>query len=271
MRRRTLKKLVHSISAELCKTLCSRGFLLCAIVTCLLCFTSTVYADSLDGKEYTVPEILLGGAKFDLHFTSYDILQLSVNPYVTLFLPVLSSVPFVTAFCTERSSGNMRFTVTRIGRKQYCIVKFIAALLSGGAAVLSGFAAYSILICMFFPNPAQMLSACIRFLLGMGLYGAVSVLPAVLLAPFTENPYIICCFPFILMNFYYTAVAKLQSMLQAAARYDLLMRTDFLYPNLLKDTLFHAHAGALLYHAVLMIAVFAGFTAAMNRRLDYGQ
>ena len=250
--------------------LCSRGFLLCAVITCLLCFTSTVYTDSIDGKEYTVLEILFG-TKFDLHFTSYDILQLSVNPYVTLFLPVLSSVPFVTAFCTERSSGNMRFTVTRIGKYRYCIVKFITALLSGGAAILSGFAVYGILICICFPNPEQMLSAYIKFLIGMGIYGAVSVLPAFLLSPFTTNPYIICCFPFIFMNFYYTAVAKIQSMLLASDHFDLLMSIDFLYPNVLKDTLFHVNFSVLIYHAILMIAVFAGFTCVMNRRLDYGQ
>ena len=267
-----MKKLIHHVSVELYKTLCNRSFLLCAIITCLLCFTSTVYTDSLDGKEYTVLEIITGGSKFDfLSFTSYDILQLSVNPYVTLFLPVLSSIPFVTAFCAERSCGNIRFTVTRIGKYRYCIVKFITALLSGGTAVLSGYAVFGLLICTFFPNPEQILSAYIKFLIGMGIYGAVSVLPAFLLSPFTANQYIICCFPFIFMNFYFIAVAKIQSMLLTSNHPDLFMKIDFLYPNVLKDTLFHMNAGALVYHAVLTIAVFTGFTWVMNRRLDYGQ
>lgn len=265
-----MKKLLHQLSVELYKTLCTRGFWLCAVIICLLCFTSIVYTDSLDGKEYTVLEIIFG-TKYDLHFTSYDILQNSVNPYVTLFLPVLSSVPFVTAFCAERSSRNIRFTVTRIGKYRYCIAKFISALLSGGTAVLLGFAVYGLLICAFFPNPEQMLSAYIRFLIGMGIYGAVSVLPAFLLSSFTANQYIICCFPFIFMNFYFTAVAKIQSMLLASDRFDLLMIIEFLYPNVLKDTLFHVNAGALVYHAVLTIAVFMGFSWVMNRRLDYGQ
>lgn len=265
-----MKKLFHHVSAALRQTLCSRGFLLCAGLICLLCFTSTVYTDSIDGKEYTVLEILFG-TKFDLHFTSYEILQLSVNPYVTLFLPVLSSAPFVTAFCAERSSGNIRFSIPRTGKYQYCIAKCITAFLSGGAAVLSGFAAYGILICICFPNPEHVLSAYLRFLLGMGIYGAVSVLPAVLLSPFTTNPYILCCFPFLFMNFYFTAVAKIQGMLLASGQLDLLMRIDFLYPSCLKDTLFHANTGTLIYHAVLMLAVSVGFTFVMNRRLDYGQ
>ena len=265
-----MKKLFHQVAVELYKTFCTRGFLLCAVITCLLCFTSVVYTDSLDGKEYTVLEIIFG-TKYDLHFSSYDILQMSVNPYVTLFLPVLSSIPFVTAFCAERSSGNIRFTVTRIGKYRYCIAKFSAALLSGGAAILSGFAVYGILICIFFPNPDHILSAYIRFLLGMGLYGAISVLPAFLLSSFTANQYIICCFPFIFMYFYFTVIAKIQSMLLASDHLDLLMRIDFLYPNVLKDTLFHVNVAALVYHAVLLIAVFAGFICVMNRRLDYGQ
>lgn len=113
-----------------------------------------------------------------------------------------------------------------------------------------------------------MLSACIRFLIGIGLYGAVSVLPAVLLSPFTVNPYLICCFPFLFMNLYFTAVAKIQSMLQSAGRYDLLMHTDALYPSALKDTLFRADSGVLLFYDALTASALTVFTAAMHRRLD---
>ncbi len=267
-----MKKLFRYITTWLYQSLWNRGFFLCALMTCLLCFTSTVYADSLNGKEYTVLEIIAGGEKFHfLSFSSFDILQMSVNPYVTLFLPVLSSVPFVSAFCAERNSGNIRFTIARSGKFGYCSTKFFTALLSGAAVIMLGFSLYSLMICIFFPNPEQMLSDYFKLLIGMGLYGFVSVLPAVLFSAFTANPYIICCFPFILMNLYFTIVSKIQDHLRETENINMLMKMDFLYPSILKDTLFQVNYGALIYHAVLVAAVFCGFSLLMNRRCDYGQ
>lgn len=136
-----MKRLKNSLAVGLYQTVCSRGFLVCALITCGLCFVSVVYADSLNGREYTVAEIIAGGSEFGfLSVTAFDILQQSVNPYLTLFLPVLSSIPFAAAFCTERSSGNLRFTVPRTGKPGYCIAKFLTAMLSGGAVTASGFA-----------------------------------------------------------------------------------------------------------------------------------
>ncbi len=267
-----MKKLFNSITVELRKTIFSYGFILCIIITCLLCFTSPVYTDGLTGKEYSTFEVIANKNRSIFSaYTSSRILHTSVSPYLTLFIPVLSSLPFVTSFCAERLGGNMRFVITKSGKYRYCISKYISAVLSGGTAVMIGFILYSVAICLVFSNEKLSAVELIKMFVGIGLYGIVSVLPAVFLAAFIKNKYMICCFPFIFMHFYYTTVSKIQDIFNAHFRWDIVMKMYFLYPSNIKEILFHFNSGIIIYHAALAIAAFVGFTVIMNRRLDYGQ
>lgn len=267
-----MKRIFNSITVELRKTIFSYGFILCIIVTFLLCFTSSVYTDSLTGKEYSVFEVISNKSRSAFSsFTSSQILHASVSPYLTLFIPVLSSLPFVTSFCAERLGGNMRFVITRSGKYKYCISKFISAVLSGGTAVMVGFILYSAVVCFAFSNEELYVLELIKMYVGMGIYGMISVLPAFFLSAFIKNKYMICCFPFIFMHFYYTSVSKAQDIFNARDRWDIVLKMYFLYPSNIKEVLFDFNSGIIIYHAVLAIAALVGFTVIMNRRLDYGQ
>lgn len=267
-----MKKLFNSITVELRKTIFSYGFILCIVITCLLCFTSSVYTDSLTGKEYSVFEIIANKSRSVFSsFTSSQLLHASVSPYLTLFIPVLSSLPFVTGFCAERLGGNMRFVITRSCKYKYCISKFISAVLSGGTAVMAGFILYSVAVCYSFSNESLSALELIKMYTGMGIYGMISVLPAFFLSAFIKNKYMICCFPFIFMHFYYTTVSKVQDIFNARERWDIVMKMYFLYPSNIKEVLFDFNSEIIIYHAVLTVAALVGFTVIMNRRLDCGQ
>ena len=267
-----MKKLINSAAVELRKTSFSYGFILCILITCLLCFTSSVYTDSLTGKEYSVFEVIANKSRSVFSsFTSSQLLRTSGSPYITIFIPVLSSLPFVTGFCAERLGGNMRFVIIRSGKYKYCVSKFISAVLSGGTAVMSGFMLYSIAICFSFSNEGLSAIELIKMYIGMGIYGMISVLPAFFLSAFIRNKYMICCFPFIFMHFYHTTVSKVQGICNARDRWDIVIKMYFLYPSNIKEVLFDVNAGIIIYHAVLAIAALVGFTVIMNRRLDYGQ
>lgn len=267
-----MKKLFNSVTVELRKTIFSYGFIICIVITCLLCFTSPVYGDGSTGKEYSAFEVIANKSwPLFSSFKSSQILHSSVSPYLTLFIPVLSSLPFVTGFCAERLGGNMRFVITRSGKYKYCISKSISAVLSGGIAVMFGFILYSIAICFAFSNEGFSVLEMIKMYAGMGLYGMISVLPAFFLSAFIKNKYMICCFPFIFMHFYYTTVSKVQDIFNAHYRDDIVIKMYFLYPSNIKEVLFDFNSGIIIYHAVLAIAALAGFTVIMNRRLDYGQ
>lgn len=267
-----MKKIIYSIAVELKKTIFSYGFILCIVITCLLCFTSSVYTDSFTGKEYSVFEVMANKSRSVFSsFTSSQMLHASVSPYLTLFIPVLSSLPFVTGFCAERLGGNMRFVITRSGKYKYCISKFISAVLSGGTAVMAGFILFSVAVCFSFSNEGLSALELIKMCIGMGVYGMISVLPAFFLSAFIKNKYMICCFPFIFMHFYYTSVSKVQDIFNAHGKWDMVFKMSFLYPSYIKEVLFDVNADIIIYHAVLAVAALVGFTIIMNRRLDYGQ
>lgn len=206
-----------------------------------------------------------------ISFTSVQILYNSISPYITLFLPVLSSIPFVTVFCAERISGGMRFTITRSGKNVYCISKFISAIISGGLAVMFGFIPYSVVVYFEFPDNNAEISEFMKMYAGMGLYGMVSVLPAFFLSSFIKNKYMICCFPFIFMHFYYTTISKIQDILNAHKKDDVVLKIIFLYPRELKNVFITENADVVIYNLVLAVSAIIGFTIIMNRRLDYGQ
>lgn len=269
-----LKKLMNISIKDLNKTILSPGFTLCIIITFCLCFTSVIYTDGTTGQEYTVIQILLNMS--DFKFTNLDaveIFRLSVGNYLTIFLPILSAVPYVTFFCAERVSGCMRFGISRSGKLRYYTAKFISAILSGGLAVMTGYSLYGTIIYTIFPTRETSLTEFAQLAVGMAFYGMISVLPAFFLSAFIKNKYIICCLPFIIMHFYFTLLSRIQSMFINKDRFDLVFKMDFLYPNniryiFIKDT---NNLSILLFYALLSVISFTGFIIIMNRRLDCGE
>lgn len=272
-----MKKFLNSLISDLNKIIVGYGFIASVVFVFLLCFTSVIYRDILNGKEYTVIEILLSEKNFtNMEFSSQSILYTSVSPYITIFLPILSSIPFVTTLCAERSGGNIRFIITRTGKMVYCISKFLSALLSGMSSVMLGFVLYSVAICISFECNIKV-SELIKMYIGMAFYGAVSVLPALLLSAFIKNKYVVCCFPFIFMHFYYTIIAKIQDYLFSENMGSTVVKMGFLYPDMLKNILLDynnvekLHEYTVIYYSLLTIFTFIGFVVIMNRRFDYGQ
>lgn len=264
-----MKKLLRVTIIDLRKTLVSYGTVVCIAAVFLLCFASTIYTDGFTGKEYTVLEVIADRNKLpQIGLSPLDIVRSSVNPYLTLFLPVLSSIPFVTLFCAERLSGNIRFIITRTGKLTYALSKFFSAVISGALTVTIGFIMYSLVIFVVFGRDGA-LSDLIRIYTGTAIYGAVSVLPAFLLSSFIRNKYMICCFPFIFMHFYYTVLAKLQD--HYIDNWKVILKINMLYTSNIKDIFFTHDKSTVMLYTVLTVAVFAVYTLIMNRRLDNGQ
>ncbi len=266
-----MKKLMRSLSVDLRKSFFGYGFLLCTLVVFLLCFASVIYTDGQTGKEYTALEIIADKSQLpNIKFSGMSILHISVNPYLTLFLPVLSSIPFVTLFCAERTGGNLRFIILRTGKIVYCLSKFFSALISGAVTVALGFMLYSVVILCVFGMDGG-ISELIKIYTGIAVYGAVSVLPAFFLSSFIKNKYMICCFPFIFMHFYYTAIAKIQDYFNAHDNWEAVLKISFLYTNNIKEIFFSQDTTAVIFYSSLTVISFIGFYLIMNRRVDYGQ
>lgn len=269
-----LKKLFRNIKIDLNKSIFSFGFAICIIVTFLLCFTSVIYTDGRTGREYSVFQIIIDMQKFrHISLDAESVFRASVSHYLTIFLPVLSALPYVTFFCSERVSGCIRMSISRSGKLPYYTAKFISAAISGGFAVMMGYILYGFVIYNIFPSNSASLIGFLKLSFGMLLYGAISVLPAFFLSAFIKNKYIICCLPFIIMHFYYTMLSRIQDKFISTNNWNAVMKMSFLYPNSIRE-IFETSNNRLLvlcFYVCLAVISFIGFTIIMNRRFDYGE
>lgn len=285
-------KTLHTLKVELNKTIINAGFLLSVLITIALQFTTQIYVDAESGKPYCVLEVLLqldrNRIKQDCMFSAFRVLQAGVAGYFVMFVSIIAAFPFIPAFCEERSSGLIRFTIQRTGKLRYYTVKFISAALGGGLAILLGYVIYALLLAILFPSiysyplPAEeMMLYTHKFvatrlalsMLGMFLYGAVSAIPAFLMASIVRNKYIITCVPFMILYLYSSSLTK---MVYDAMETRNQKRIDL--GNILKPeqitTLYYGDSIAkksLLFQTAFVILAFLLFIYSMNRRRDLGE
>ena len=216
--------------ADFRKVVLNSYFLLSALVVFLLCFTSNIYTDTSSGRTYTVFEALTSIDKVliskETSFASINVIKNAFSGYNTMFMPIIAALPFMISFCTERSSGFMRFQITRCGRWKYYLSKFMAVLISGGLAVLTGVLLFAAVTNALFPPlssydvseseialtlPGGEMTVFVRLIIAAFAYGAVSTFPAFLISSFSRNPYLITCIPFMLDYIRDTGVKKILS------------------------------------------------------------
>ena len=264
-----MKAFFYCLKVDLQKSIFSYGFILCIIVTFLLCFTSVIYTNT-EGQEFSAFEVLADRDNFKfVEFNSGEIIYNSISAYLTMFLPILSALPFVSFFCAERVSGYLRFNIIRCGKFSYYTSKFFTAIISGGLAIMLSYSAYAVVICIIFPNNISFANM-VKFLAGLSLYGMISVIPAFLLSSFIKNKYLICCFPFIFMHFYFTTLTRIQSVLIDKNNWEAIVKMDFLYPDRIVRLFFGESFSCLIYNLVLAFVAYFGFIIIMNKRFDYG-
>lgn len=290
-------KIVYGICQEMKKSIISYGFLACVMITWGLLFTVTGYYDTDTGKTYSVLECMFMSGKM-LHsqaaFSSIQMVSNISGGFFQMFLPIVAAFPFMPNFCTERRSGLIRFTISRMGKWNYYFTKFFSAILSGGLAVVMGYFLYAIVIYLRFPALSSYSadeiervllgsSELMRFLgsvLGVFLYGMISVLLAFLLASFLKNKYLVTCIPFTLMYIYSIYLDKMATNTFGVEGKEKLYDLQVvLNPQTIcnvqsiktggqwNDTIIYA----LVWQGILLVITFLLFAFIMNRRCDSGE
>ena len=290
-------KFFHTLRQDLNKTIINLGFIGAALMTCLLCFTAPAYMDNATTKSYSVFEsIYTFDKKFvqsQTNFASINLFSIGLNGYISMFIPIIVAFPFMVSFCAERNNGLMRFTITRSGKLRYYLSKFFASLLSGGLAVLLGLMIYGIAVYIIFPplssyniDPEMMMytepeGKRIWLTLSSGfIYGAFSTLPAFFLSSFCKNPYIITCFPFMLVYVWNTVIQKLQFKLWENPSgfdndyYEKLTAfspsSPMYIPSILSNELTTGGKYMLWFNSIYLVVILVGFILIMNLRTDKG-
>ena len=290
--RNTALKTSHVLRQDFSRVVFSYRFLLCVLIVAGLCFTTPIYTEHDTGKEYNVLLVLAGFSRKqiwdDLGLTFYRVVMNSASSYLTLFIPIVAAFPFITAFCTERNSGNLRLTLFRSGRARYCVSKFLTCAASGGLAVMFGYLLYGAVIFPLFPlqlptvgyaaagatiSAAGMVTGILRNALGMFLYGAASSLPAFLFSAFIKNRYIIICLPFMLIYAAQSAVSKIITGALSGNYYESVQWMEELSPLSIQKIPFPRPDTwiSILINLAVCAAAFLTFFEAIKRKCDCGE
>lgn len=281
--------MLKALKCDLLRCVLNKWFIMSAAITAALCFSVQVYTDNSNGRVYSVLEALLSIDHTVMAESSELIPPLiigkALSGYAAMALPITAALPFVMSFISERSSGNMRFTVIRTGRVKYYLSKFFSALLSGGLAVWLGVNLFAVLVYILFPHtqspemladyiPNGVFSMLLRTAAGAFGYGAISILPAFFLCSFCTNSYIILCVPFLLKFIYETILSTVQTNLVAAGDYEIYQQTLPFYPNAI-TFLFEIPFGKdfitiITLNLLFAVTAFFAFVLVMEKRADRG-
>ena len=281
--------MLKALKCDLLRCVLNKWFIMSAAITAALCFSVQVYTDNSNGRVYSVLEALLSIDHTVMAESSELIPPLiigkALSGYAAMALPITAALPFVMSFISERSSGNMRFTVIRTGRVKYYLSKFFSALLSGGLAVCLGVNLFAVLVYILFPHtqspemladyiPNGVFSMLLRTAAGAFGYGAISILPAFFLCSFCTNSYIILCVPFLLKFIYETILSTVQTNSVAAGDYEIYQQTLPFYPNAI-TFLFEIPFGKdfitiITLNLLFAVTAFFAFVLVMEKRADRG-
>lgn len=281
--------MLKALKCDLLRCVLNKWFIMSAAITAALCFSVQVYTDNSNGRVYSVLEALLSIDHTVMAESSELIPPLiigkALSGYAAMALPITAALPFVMSFISERSSGNMRFTVIRTGRVKYYLSKFFSALLSGGLAVWLGVNLFAVLVYILFPHtqstemladyiPNGVFPMLLRTAAGAFAYGAASILPAFFLCSFCTNSYLILCVPFLLKFIYETILSTVQTNSVAAGDYEIYQQTLPFYPNAI-TFLFEIPFGKdfitiITLNLLFAVTAFFAFVLVMEKRADRG-
>ncbi len=287
-------KLFFTIYTDLKKTIFSLGFIACAVVTTMLCMTSNGYYDRNANINYSVFEAILYidyQTLAENGISNIGLIQSGLSGYCNMFMPIIAALPFVTAFCNERNTGNIRLNIVRTGKLRYYIAKFVSAVISAGLAVTLGCAVFAAIVYPIFPTveDCKELSRSFfrtenfsvatelwHFFSGAFIYGAVSVLPAFFMSSFVKNHYIITCVPFMLAYIQKVALNKISQahiMDTPTEGLSIFEKCSAFYPeNITRWYSGNAYVPLMLkYNVFCAVAAIVGFIAIMNLRRDKGE
>ena len=286
-------KTLKVLYTDLKKSVFSLGFAACAAITAILCFTSPGFSDTETNRAYRVFEAILyidwqtlakeGVSGMNLIFGG-------LYGYCNMFMPIIAALPFVTAFCNERNTGNIRLNIIRTGKMRYYISKYLSAIISAGTAVVLGCIIYAVVVYSIFPTDSDCkefrvlvmphdergVKEFLGFIPGVFMYGAISVLPAFFLSGFVKNHYLITCIPFMLTYFLRVSLNKLgqSGILDKMENVPFLLKNySAFYPDnmILWNSGYDFVPTMLIYNGICILVTLLSFIIFMELRTDKGE
>ncbi|MCH5267506.1 MAG: hypothetical protein J1E62_04095 [Lachnospiraceae bacterium] len=273
---------------EFIRMVCSIWFVLGVCFTFGLCFFSEIVMG--DGSGATIVQILQDMSRSQMaqepQLLKAVALRNTFSGYVTLFVPVISALPMIQILHTEAQSGYKRLYMSRKSRREYYWGKWIAGMLTGAfmllfvAVLFHVFMALTIpqidaeVLEMFGHTPEGRVLDFIKVYIGIFVYGAFSVIPAMIISSFTGNFYFVICLPFMFSYFWDVAMSSIARFLRGHEGLETLSTIPEYFFS--RDYLNIAESGREVLveggRALVSLAVmFLIYYVYLNRRNDCGE
>lgn len=272
---------------ELLRMLRSIWFVLGICFTLALCFFSEIV---IGERTYTIVQVLQNMSRSEMaqepQLMAAVALRNAFSGYVSLFVPVVSALPMVQLLHIETQSGYKRFYMGRKPRREYYWNKWTAGMLSGAlmmlivAVLFQAFMAFSLpgvdaemMEMMGYTSGKRILNL-VRTYIGVLVYGAFSVIPALFISSFTSNSYFVICLPFMLSYFW-------DVLISAAAKFLRAHQAEGMCPDIVELLFSRAYLSitesgwnllvGLGRVAVLSAAMFLIYRVYLERKIDCGE
>lgn len=210
---------------QLIKILTNKAFYFATASIVILLLFGTIYISPMLGEKYALINFIFSSEKDVLvnesQLCAFYITIEDIDSYLNMFLPIITSIPFVILICEEKKNNITRYEIYRTSKKKYIACNFFAVMLIGGLVTLIGYLLFCIIAFLVLPNNISVLTNMklellksnsflarkMYNLLGIYgilflkcfrefLYGAFMVIPAFTLSKIIKNRYVITSFPF---------------------------------------------------------------------------
>ncbi len=300
-------KLIRYIGVNLRRTLGSSTFWYCVLASFALCFTAVVAKDPYNNDNLMVLQVLFQQEIIEqsVDLSAWRVFCTSGGTWFSMFIPILSAFPFVPTIINNRITQSARFTISRIGKRNYQLGNICTTFLSGGLAVVLGYALFGIAVWQLFPSiddysgqsveifiemqisgkPAwyadaflqrQFCLPVITQLCQVFLYSGCASLLALVFASFVKNSYIVLCMPFFL-TYGWTQINTRLSMM-AYANYENINQSLGRFASLTNPTalcVFMSYTTDLPWvlgiHFGFALLLCVAYYLITNRRVDCGE
>ncbi|WP_062106736.1 hypothetical protein [Bacillus niameyensis] len=251
----------YVLTSDIQRALTGRGFLI-GIASMIIVITFSSIEDFIEIIRNPLP--LENGYHGQLIMTALS------SDTITLALPILSALPFTTAFVDDVKSGFIKQFLYRSGRSSYISGKLLACGLSGGMVLFLGILiTYGLFMLMFMPMELAIdvteisqpyFSKIVPKLLLLFFIGAFLSLFGFTLAALTMNKYIAYASPFI---FYYLLIILKERYFDSLY---VLYPKEWLFPS---EVWMFGHYGVIILLSILIAVVSLIFTVVAQRRIAH--
>lgn len=143
------------LKSEMKQVVGCRLFFVSCLVVALLELTAGFYLQNPE-SELSVFETFFSISKEQIrqnaNLSAEKAFFSGIGSWLTLFAPIVVSLPFCALYRDEISTGYKRFRISRMGKERYCIVKIITNFLLGALTLTFGTILYGGLVSIMFPH-----------------------------------------------------------------------------------------------------------------------